>query len=104
MFKICENFKNTYFEEHLQTTTSKKIVIEGISYFVKQLGSCTCTSQSCMFHRSGCSCCNVRLIEKELCNIKIFHDKAKTLDKEIESKLEQYSKGYKGNINSKVVK
>ena len=53
---------------------TKKIVIEGISYLIKQLGSCTCTPQSCMVDRSGCSCCkrNSLLIEKGLCNIKFF--------------------------------
>ena len=33
--EIYEIFENTYFEEHLRTTASKKIVIEGISYFGK---------------------------------------------------------------------
>ena len=36
-----EIFKNTYFEEHLRTIASKKILIESISYLVNQLGSCT---------------------------------------------------------------
>ena len=54
--EICKMFKNIYFEEHLRTTASKKIVIEGISYLVKQLSSCPCTPQSCMVDRSGCSC------------------------------------------------
>ena len=51
---------------------TKKIVVESISYLVKQLGSCTWTPQFCMIDRSGCSCCNSLLIEKGLCNIKFF--------------------------------
>ena len=79
-------------------------MIEEIHYLIKQLDSCACTPQSCMVYGSGCSCCNGLLIEKRLCNIKFFHEKPNIFDEGMESKLEQYNKGSKGNINSKGVK
>ena len=66
IFRLVRNCQNYILQK------TKKIVIEGISQLVKQPGSCTCTRESCMVDRSGCSCCNSLLIEKGLCHIKFF--------------------------------
>ena len=58
----------------------------------------SCTPQSCMVAAIGL------LIEERLCNIKLFYQKPKILDEEMESKLDKYSKGNQGSINSKQVK
>ena len=41
-----------------QNCTLEKIVIEGVSYLIKQFGTCTFTHQLCIVDRSGCSCCS----------------------------------------------
>ena len=83
-----------------QNCTLEKIVIEGISYLIKQFGTCTCTPQLCMVERSGCSCCSNLPIERKA----MQYRKAKTLAEGMESKLEQYCKGSKENINCVCVK
>ena len=84
--RTCQNF------------TLGKIVIEGISYFLKQFDTCTCTPQPSMVKDvvAVAAAATFQLNEK-IWNIKFFHWKAKTLAEKIKSKLEQYCKGSKEN-------
>ena len=50
VFKLARTCQNCILQK------TKQVVIEGIIYLAKQLGCCTCTTQSCMAERSGCSC------------------------------------------------
>ena len=54
-----------------------------------------------MVERSGCSCCSDLPIERKVMQYQIFPLKSKDLAEEMKSKLEQYCKGSKENINSK---
>ena len=103
--EVCEIFNSIYFEKHLLTTASKKIVIEGISYLVKQLSSCSCTSQSCMVDRGGCSCCNDLLIEKSYAISNSFikkqiHTAATTYTTQFYESYIPNNQTYKHNPNS----
>ena len=70
---------------------------EGISYFLKQFGTCTCTPQPCMVKRSGCSCCSDLPIERKGMQYQILPLKSKDLGWKNKIKLEQYCKGGKEN-------
>ena len=89
-----------------QNCTLEKIVIEGISYLIKQFGSSTCTPQPFMVEGIGCSCCSDLPVERNVMQYQILPLKSRgessaKVAEEIEIKLEQYCKGSKKKNNSK---
>ena len=57
----------------------EQTVIEGISYLIKQFGTCTCIPQPCMIERTGCSCCSDLPIERKFMQYQILSLKSKDL-------------------------
>ena len=74
------NFKQIFsLVRTCRNCTLEKIVIEGISYLIKQFDTCTCTPQPCMVQRSGCSCCSDLPIERKVMQYQILPLKNKDL-------------------------